>query len=205
MEDYKPKKWIIGDKTKVTAHIRARSKSNLVSYDIVNKLRKEYEKENNINYDCIIMTRFDLIIQLDCDLTKLDMTRFWTPATYKPNQANWDLQFLKDNIYCYEWILVSNGENFDEFCRLAEVWDDNAKKTGNYIRKEGKGRNTNNPHHMLAYYFVHNSKLADKFDMIPIKDMKTCSGNCVGRINGKRDLNALKKQFPVFKDLKIPN
>ena len=51
--------------------------SNFYSYLEVDKLRQKYENDNQITYDCVIHTRFDISIDLHKDLREYDMSKFY--------------------------------------------------------------------------------------------------------------------------------
>lgn len=74
-----------------------RSYSSLVSCFYsrhkVNELRKQYEKENNIEYDWVLMTRFDVLFNNPLRL-----------ETYTNDFKYWDLPCDKNAVYTAPWI-----------------------------------------------------------------------------------------------------
>jgi hypothetical protein len=203
LRDYSPKKWIIGDKVNHGGTPRPRQSSNLCSYTKSNQLRKDYEEEMGFKYDCVILTRFDLVLSLNMDLCELDMSKFYFPATYKSPQ--WTFQYHKDAFYMMEWILISCGENIDKFCsfykKIPKFYKLSFENINNMNSKDGIRRNNKNPHHMFMYFLLHpESGLSECLEMIPIEKMAACSGNCV-TITGKYKFKEFQKRFPCFSRL----
>lgn len=115
---YKPLKYIIENQinfdNRKTIKIKKRGDhfyftnmySNFYSLQICNNLKKEYELEKKITYDCVIHSRFDLMIKIIDDLNKLDLNNIYFP------------KIMKNPHYYVDYMFISNSENMDLFSDL---------------------------------------------------------------------------------------
>ena len=169
LEHYKPKKYIIGDNKKILP----RQKSSLYSYMMVNNLRKEYEIENNIKYDGIILTRFDLIIKINRRLDTYDMSKIYFPDNFKLSK---DLgrDYYINNCCILEWLIMSNSDNIDNFCKFYYSYD-------KYFSKTLKKYNGGNPHIVFMVFLLDYFK--DLLEIFKLENLRACSGNAFNIIN----------------------
>jgi hypothetical protein len=148
LETYKPKKHIIEKQIvfdvpdyKILAKTPAVRKqthySLWYSRMMANKLKSEYEQENNFKYDCVMLARFDLAWQTDLIFEQYDQNFFWTQRWPK-KVLNANGRMLSDVEY---WQVFDKG-----FPMHTQWWG--------YPYNE---------HGLLGMWFFSNSKNIDKF------------------------------------------
>ena len=154
MKYYNPKKSkFVGKRS-----ISNRYMSSLYSYMKVNELRKEYEKENDMKYDCIILTRFDLAIKVNKNLETYDMSKFYiceTPLSNTKYEST--IEFYKSFGYMNDLLLMSNGDNIDKWCQFYYHYNKVVKmvKSGYIITLNKKVPVRNLGHHVFMKYMMH--------------------------------------------------
>ena len=168
---YNPKKSCFVGKRK----IKNRQMSSLFSYRESNNLRKEYEKENNIKYDTVILTRFDIALKINKKLEQFDMSRFYFPdaMTFHPKGTKdvINTDFFKSFRYMIELLLMSNGENIDKFCNFYDHYCDMQKLVKKpYMIVNSKKHYVSNPaHHVFMEYLLNPiSGLSDVCELMNI-------------------------------------
>lgn len=99
-----------------------RTISKYTSLERANKLRIDYEKINNIQYDWILVLRYDLIF-----FTKLNLEKYDNSIFYICNEPNWenDIHRLK---MIHDIIFLAAPINMNKFCSLAEDFRNNKHK-----------------------------------------------------------------------------
>lgn len=97
------------DKTmKVIDSLVPRVNSRWHSTKKVIELKKEYENEESFKYDCVMISRFDIIFKKSIEFKNLDYNYFYvSPRTHKD----------KDTAYHDIWFL-SNSKNIDKLTTL---------------------------------------------------------------------------------------
>ncbi len=104
-----------------------RSLSKWYSLKQAIELKKEYENENDFEYDCVMLTRFDTLFFTDLDFSKCDLQHLYVPhfntpdgwgedTTVKPDKTNRSehIHGLSDMWY------FSNSKIINEF---SEIYD----------------------------------------------------------------------------------
>ena len=115
---YKPKKHLIepqiefGSKwTDATGEIRKEFMvSRWYSFKESIRLKMEYEKENNMEYDLVVMSRTDWAWMIDIDFSIFEDTSLF----YSPDNDN----FMPHNPRLDDWIFFSSSKNMDKFSEL---------------------------------------------------------------------------------------
>ena len=127
---YKPKKHIIEEQIDFNKNdIRLNSiKSRWYSTKEVIKLKNEYEKENNFEYDFVMVYRFDSAFLKDLNFSELNNRYFYVPHSSKDNCKPYKLSDGKD-CTCYDresindqWFF-SNSKYMNEFATLYDNWE----------------------------------------------------------------------------------
>lgn len=110
---YTPKKIIIEPQKDFNKHVNVnfekQSPISLYSmyYSILqsNKLKTEYENENNFKYDCVIRSRFDILINtFNLELDSIDLTKIYVSGEINP--------------YPNDQFAFSNSKNMDYYSDL---------------------------------------------------------------------------------------
>ena len=83
----------------------------------VNRLKKEYEIQNNFKYDYVMLSRFDMIWTRDIDFTQCDPSYFYIPGCSDASNHAWGWPVPGHNEVGDLWH-ISNSENMDRFCTL---------------------------------------------------------------------------------------
>jgi len=173
MKYYNPKKSIfVGERS-----IKNRYLSSLYSYKMVNNLRKQYEKENKMKYDSVILTRFDLAIKIYRNLETFDMNKFYICEARLLNteyEYESTIEFYKSFGFMNDLILMSNGENIDKWCEFYNHYDKFVKmvKNGYIITRNKKVYVRNLGHHVFMKYMMHpSSGLNEALDLIKLSEI----------------------------------
>ena len=114
---YKPKKHICEPFKKFSVSTGSRSFSNWSRWYStlkVNELKKEYEKENNIKYDYVFVTRFDIGFFTELNFKEYNPKYFW--VGHDKNNLKKDKNYYSSRIPDY-WFF-SNSEKIDNFSQL---------------------------------------------------------------------------------------
>ncbi len=126
VEKFKPKKYIINDNSYYEKFEVNKSyiKSSFFSfYNVLkcNELRKEYEKENDFEYDLIIRSRLDYFWFRRIDEIELEEAKNFilTPVDWSFKSVN---TFALSDIFA-----IGNRENMDIYCQLFHKIDDYCK------------------------------------------------------------------------------
>ena len=90
------------------------------SFYKVNKLRNEYESENNINYDLCIKLRPDIILKNKLNLNILDKNKIYLFGN--PKKKNYDLKNI-NNFQAVNVITISNSIIMDKIANFYEKFD----------------------------------------------------------------------------------
>lgn len=170
VETYNPKKYII-EKQKVfdaPSYIQAHTPQRIQSHysmwysrKKVMELKREYEKENNFKYDCVMLARFDLAWQSDLTFNEYNPENFWVGKWPK----KWyNGKMLDDVDY---WKMSDGGKNNEKF---ETTW---------------WGYPHNN-HGLLGMWFFSNSENMDNFTTVyDNHDEYSKPGNCPLDSNGQ--------------------
>lgn len=199
IRDYQPKKYIIGE-TPIHITNRPRQASCLYSYMRANQLRKEYEAEQDIKYDCVISTRYDLILSVKCDIREMDMSKFHIPGNYKSPEHT--LEYFIKSCYTLDWILISNGDLMDKWCNFYNVLPQMIRESVAWVTKQnsidGLKRTIDNPHHIFMTFLLHPSTgLRDHISMFSIDQIASCSCICM-TVTDKYNFKDFQRRFPCF-------
>lgn len=103
----------------------------------VNEMKKEYEINHNINFDCVILSRIDMNITQPIVIKDLDLLKL--------NVRNSLMEYEAD------WITISNSKNIDNY---TTIWNNfpNLCKSQRFHNEELITRNCNN----LGLPFIRN-------------------------------------------------
>jgi hypothetical protein len=153
-----------GHSKRVQAHY-----SKWYSTKIVNGLKQQYEKENNFRYDYVMLSRFDMIWNVDVIFNNLNKDIFYIPGSIKhkvpwgwPNNKS-GLPYEIDDLWC-----ISNSENMDNFCNIYDL-------INTYIEKEGCPTFKGISNHMLSFFHL------KKLNLIPNNTKKLFCGEVAFR------------------------
>ena len=80
------------------------------------ELKKEYEKENNFKYDCVIDSRFDLAWNNPIDFSNYNMDNFYIPTVQK--DGRWYGWPHTDQHEIMDFVFFSNSDNMNDFSPL---------------------------------------------------------------------------------------
>jgi len=118
--------------------------SNYYSYKQVDLLRQQYESEHDFKYDCVISSRFDIILDIKKGFEKYDMTKFHLVDVKKKFREEKKTQTAHEIYVGKKWMIdyffFSNGENMSILCSL---WDHLPEY-----------KTTHNTHGILAKYIL---------------------------------------------------
>lgn len=102
-----------------------RSLSKWYSLKQAIELKKQYEKENGFEYDCVMLTRFDTLFFTDLDFSKCDLSCLYVPNFNTPDGWGEDPTAKPDKINRSEHIhglsdmwYFSNSKIINEFCKI---------------------------------------------------------------------------------------
>jgi hypothetical protein len=117
---YKPKKYLIEEQKSFNAvgisKLGSTRKEFMISrwYSAKEsiRLKAEYEKEKNIEYDLVVLARTDWAWLVDIDFSTYKDTNLF----YSPDNSN----FMPDNPRLDDWIFFSNSKNMNKFSELYE-------------------------------------------------------------------------------------
>lgn len=159
VKNYKPKLYktepqkifyntVPGPSKRVQAHY-----SKWYSTKIVNNLKQEYENKHNFNYDYVMLSRFDMIWNVDIIFSNLDKNIFYIPGSIKhklpwgwPDNKN-GLPYEIDDLWC-----ISNSKNMDNFSKIYDL-------INSYIENERCPTYKGISNHMLAFHHLKNLNL----------------------------------------------
>ena len=117
--------------------------SQLYSIYISNKMKQEYERKNDMVFDCVVRIRSDVFFQNEIDIKKIDLSVINLIGF--GNQAN---KYFTDNTIC-DIFAISNSENMNIYSsvynNLNRIIDDNSKGLVRIIQEDIIGYN-------LRYY-----------------------------------------------------
>jgi hypothetical protein len=157
---YKPKKYLIEEQKKFNAkwtdsigEMRKEFQcSRWYSVKESMRLKREYEKENNIEYDLVVSSRTDWAW-----LTEIDFSLFEdTSLFYSPANDN----FMPHNPRLDDWIFFSNSKNMDKFSNL---YDDLLVDRIHKIGEEGK---------IDSHNFPYNQAKNCGFDIVLVENLR---------------------------------
>ena len=139
-----------GPERRVQAHY-----SRWYSTKIVNHLKQKYEKENNFEYDFVILSRFDMIWTVDIICKELNKNIFYIPGRTKGGVSwGWPDNKRGSSHEIEDLFFISNSKNMDNFSLLYD-------HINNYILKEGCPTWDSISNHMLSFYHL------KKLNLIP--------------------------------------
>lgn len=125
-------------------------KSRFYSAKKCNFLRKEYEEKNNIKYDFIFLSRFDLVMMTKFSFEEFDKDCFYIASGWGDGNACLDLWF------------IASPDKMDDFCSIYDDCDQYAIKTGKWC-----------PHSFCRFKINEkNFKIMDKYEQF--KDFTIC-------------------------------
>lgn len=203
LELYKPKKhkfepqvhFNIPDYVKGDANRKNNHYSRWYSNKIVNRLREEYEEENNFKYDFVMTSRFDLAFEVDVDFELFD----------------------PDNFYAGKWSSVVDPSGQDLFKGGRGPLYDLIKARHpviNNLRLQTKGYPSTNDGFLDLWFFA-NSKNSSKFfklydNLDEYNKVSNCPTDSSGRISnhqlvkhhleGIKLLDKVRFEFHMFDD-----
>ena len=96
-----------------------------------NRLKNEYEKEQNFEYDMIIRLRFDTFLKFPVYIKDLDIVKLHVP-TYASNPHKGDELWTAD-CGVADTFAIGNKKNMDIYCNLVNCLHDLAKKHPNSV------------------------------------------------------------------------
>jgi len=110
------------------------------------RLKQEHEEKNNIRYDSVIVSRFDLAWAKQIDFKYLDMNKMWLPRWFENGN-------LVDpiNYKCKDYWFLSSSKNIDKFSSLYDSLN-TYTKTGACRINTAMGVSS----HYLAAYHIKN-------------------------------------------------
>ena len=160
---YNPKKYkvepqkifndtIKGPEKRIQAHY-----SRWYSTKVVNELKSNYEKENNFEYDLVMISRFDMIWHTDVIFNDLDKNIFYIPGTTLGNKK-WGWPHVECGLphEIADLWFISNSINIDNFSKLYDL-------INQYIIKEKCPVWKHISNHMLAFYHLKKIELIPEF------------------------------------------
>jgi hypothetical protein len=96
--------------------------SYLLSINKVNALKCEYEKENNIYFDNVILCRFDIIWTTNVNLSEINNNKFtisyWGNINIDKNSCYDNLLIVDNRKGIHNIFFISNSKNMNIFCNL---------------------------------------------------------------------------------------
>tara|TARA_R110002020_G_scaffold22803_9_gene76626 strand:+ start:29 stop:766 length:738 start_codon:yes stop_codon:yes gene_type:complete len=127
---YEPKKYLIEEQIDFKQNdIRLNSiKSRWYSTKEVIRLKSEYEKENNFEYDFVMLYRFDSCFLKNLNFGELDNRYFYSPHSSKDNCEPYtvsdgsDCTCLGRESINDQWFF-SNSKYMNEFSKLYDNWE----------------------------------------------------------------------------------
>jgi len=79
-----------------------------------NNLKKEYEKENNFKYDCVFITRYDLLAFEDFVFSDYDMSYFYAPfSIWQTRVSGYTVATSINDLWFF-----SSSDQIDEFSKV---------------------------------------------------------------------------------------
>ncbi|ETX12581.1 hypothetical protein MUS1_03070 [Marinomonas ushuaiensis DSM 15871] len=101
-----------------------RAYSRWYSSKKVLELKKEYEQENDFEYDCVMVMRLDVGFYSQLNFSELDMNNFyasnWNISPTKENNRKYDQENHNVGKGFLDFWFISNSKNMNEFARLYE-------------------------------------------------------------------------------------
>tara|TARA_R110000744_G_scaffold133209_1_gene241542 strand:+ start:728 stop:1510 length:783 start_codon:yes stop_codon:yes gene_type:complete len=147
MVEWKPYQ---ADDERVQAHY-----SRWYSVKEVNKLKNQYESENNFKYDFVMLSRFDMIWTRDIFFNTYIPSYFYIPGTHDTHGLAYGWPNSHHGNEVADLWQISNSENMDKFCTLYDY-------ITSYIN-EGCPTWKGISSHMLVKYHL------QKLDLLPNK------------------------------------
>ena len=170
VEKYKPKAYktepqktfyatVPGHSKRVQAHY-----SKWYSTKAVNNLKQQYEDQHNFKYDYVMLSRFDMIWNVDVIFNNLNRDIFYIPGSIK-HKVSWGWPDNKSgtNYEIDDLWFISNSKNMDNFCNIYDL-------INTYIEKEGCPTFKGISNHMLAFFHL------KKLNLIPSKTERLFCG-----------------------------
>jgi hypothetical protein len=175
---YDPKKYQIEENktfdTDTTGYRIYGTWSRYYSLFRANELKKKYEIENNIKYDYVFHTRFDVAFLTQLDFTDYDNNYLYAQHTRwlkrkNKDAANWNKHHISD------WWFFSNSQTMDDFCNLYKnlhVYLDTKNLPVQY-RRHGSVYSWS-PQHLVARKHINSSDYKNKVRYILYRDDDNC-------------------------------
>ncbi len=123
VEKYNPKSYIVEPQkvfTDIVVYDRPRTQAHYSKWYSIReaiKLKKDYELENNFEYDFVIQSRFDVVWTTDVVFESFDNSKFYIPRTHKKNQPwGWPNEWCNREIG--DLFFFSSSDNMDKFAEL---------------------------------------------------------------------------------------
>ena len=170
VDSYKPKKHLIEEQKKFNAKWTDERTGKLLTlghpaqlrkefqcsrwYSVKEsmRLKREYEKENNIEYDLVISARTDWAWMTEIDFSIFEDTSLF----YSPDNSN----FMPHNPRLDDWIFFSNSKNMDKFSNL---YDDLIVDRIHKIGEECK---------IDSHNFPYNQAKNNGFDIVLVENLR---------------------------------
>jgi len=120
---YDPKKYIFEKQIDFKQNsLRNNSiKSRWYSTKKVVELKRQYEIENNFEYDCVMLYRFDHVFLRDICLNEFNMDYFYVSHTNMHGLRDIDCNCTSLSMVTDCW-LFSNSKNIDIFSQIYDTW-----------------------------------------------------------------------------------
>lgn len=91
--------------------------SRWYSAKMSNEIRLMYQKKNNIEYDFVMLSRFDLAWNVDVDFSKIEKNKFIVNPPFARDGLCHDLFFIADsekmNVFCQMYDYIKTIKHFD--------------------------------------------------------------------------------------------
>tara|TARA_Y100001978_G_C23625595_1_gene400730 strand:+ start:84 stop:1001 length:918 start_codon:yes stop_codon:yes gene_type:complete len=142
IELYKPKNYVFEKPLKKESNITSREYgiiSNNYSKLKVNELKKEYELENNLIFDYVILTRFDILILEKLDYQSLKRDKFYVVGPRIHHNKNCSCLFCNesDPNHCLnDLFFLSSSKSMDKFSRAYYYLTEYGFKSNHIITKK---------------------------------------------------------------------
>ena len=132
VNDYKPKSYLFEDQIDFNLESKRLNyiKSRWFSQKKVLQLKKEYEQENQLKYDYVMVSRIDQAFLSDLIFKNYDPNKFWAPNDQETKEKSSQTEIFLD------YFFFSNSSNMDKFSTLYDNLDNIREWKQNNLGKD---------------------------------------------------------------------
>ena len=151
VNDYKPKSYLFEDQIDFNLETKRLNyiKSRWFSQKKVLQLKKEYEKENQLKYDYVMVSRIDQAFLSDLIFENYDSNIFWAPNDQKTKEKSLQTKIFLD------YFFFSNSSNMDKFSTLYDNLDNIREWKQNNL---GKDLNAHEDSFLFSFLIIRSPK-----------------------------------------------